>query len=64
MSSQTTGQTTGQKHGAAVRRAAGFTADLGIALATDAVWNARRVLNYFVGFGQGLLRQQDGAPNA
>jgi hypothetical protein len=57
-------KTTGQKHGAAVRRAAGFTADLGIALATDVVWNARRVLNYFVGVGQGLLRQQDSLPEA
>jgi hypothetical protein len=57
-------QTKGQSHGAAVRRAAGFVVDLGVATVTDAVWNARRVLDYAVGFGQGLLRQRDSLPNA
>lgn len=57
-------QNTGQEHGAAIRRAAGFAADLGIALATDVAWNARRVLDYAVGFGRGLLRRQDSLPNA
>lgn len=57
-------QTTGQSHGAAVRHAAGLVVDLGIAAVTDVVWNARRVLDYAVGFGQGLLRRQDSLPNA
>jgi hypothetical protein len=57
-------QDTGQKHGAAVRHAVGFTADLGIALATDVVLNVRRVFDYAVGFGQGLLRERGSLPNA
>lgn len=56
-------QDTGQKHGAAIRGAAGFAADLGIALATDVAWNVRRVLDYAVGFGQGLLRERARHPN-
>lgn len=54
----------GQDHGAAVRWAASFAADLAIALGKDIALNARRVRDYAVGFGQGLVRQRDSLPIA
>ena len=54
----------GQDHGAAARWAAGFAVDLAIALGKDIALNTRRVGNYALGFGQGLVRPRATAPNA
>ena len=44
----------GTRHGAAVRRATGFAADLAVALGKDVALNARRVTGYVAGFARGL----------
>lgn len=54
----------GQQHGAAVRRAAAFTAALVVAVGRDVVLNVRRGAGYGRGFVQGLLRGDNAVPNA
>jgi len=59
-----TSRSKGQDHGAAVRWALGFAVDLTVALSKDIALNVRRVGNYALGFGQGLVRPRATAPNA
>jgi hypothetical protein len=54
----------GTRHGAAVRRAAGLTANLTVALGKDVALNARRLGGYAAGFARGLLGSRATAPNA
>ena len=57
-------KTKGKEHGAVLRRAASFAADIAVALGKDIALNARRVRDYPVGFVQGLVRPRAELPNA
>jgi len=59
-----TSRSKGQDHGAAVRWPLGFAVDLTVALGKDITLNVRRVGNYTLGFGQGLVRSKATAPIA
>lgn len=54
----------GQEHGATIRKAAGFTLKLVVALAQDIALNVRRGSGYVGGFATGLVRGENTVPNA